>query len=276
MSKRSAPKKQVESKTEPEVKETVEQTKKTTKKAQKVEPVVEAPKPETPEKKPRKKVVKEEKPVEEVKEAAKEAVKEAPKEVKPKQRKAKETPKVEEPVKVEEAKTEEPAKKTRKVKSKDTAVKEEVAKPEKKVKAVKKAVVKKDKEPVVESGVDNAELVDDEFAENNPKKKNYRHFKLIFNGSEPTGRFSGTKPKQASNKALSSIYKGGYSETGEIKFSIVECTQGSKRKQYNYIGERVKLDHPMVVPIKKGGEKSITYNYNNKVRKDKDPIIIHA
>lgn len=97
-----------------------------------------------------------------------------------------------------------------------------------------------------------------------------RYFKVVVDGSEAHGRFSGTKPKQAASKALSSILKERDNKEGKIKFSIIECTRGSKHKQYNYIGERIELDNPMEVVIGKGTEKekSITYKYNNRVMKD--------
>jgi hypothetical protein len=101
-----------------------------------------------------------------------------------------------------------------------------------------------------------------------------RYFKVVYEKGQPKGRFSGTKPKQAANKALTSILKNresdGKSTTTKIKFSIVECTRGSKHKEYNYVGERVKLDKPMEVTIGKGANaKTIKYRYNNRVFKDK-------
>ncbi|ARF09472.1 hypothetical protein Indivirus_1_95 [Indivirus ILV1] len=102
-----------------------------------------------------------------------------------------------------------------------------------------------------------------------------RFFKVIIDNAEvPHGRFSGSKPKQAANKALTSIFKSkeqsGGSVTGKVKFSIVECTRGSKHKKYHYVGERVKLKEPMKVTIGKGDNaKVIEYKFNNKVMKDK-------
>ena len=65
-----------------------------------------------------------------------------------------------------------------------------------------------------------------------------------------------TKPKQAANKALTSILKlregAGKSTKVQIRFSIVECTRGSKHKEYSYVGERVELEKPMEVKIGKG------------------------
>jgi hypothetical protein len=101
-----------------------------------------------------------------------------------------------------------------------------------------------------------------------------RYFKVKYDNNSPTGRFSGSKPKQAANKALTSILKlregAGQSTTIKIRFSIVECTRGSKHKEYSYVGERVELEKPMEVKIGKGpNAKTIKYRYNNKVFKDK-------
>jgi len=106
------------------------------------------------------------------------------------------------------------------------------------------------------------------------KEGGSRYFKVKYNNKSPTGRFSGSKPKQAANKALTSILKlregAGESTKVKIKFSIVECTRGSKHKEYSYVGERVELDKPMEVKIGKGpNAKTIKYRYNNKVFKDK-------
>ena len=131
---------------------------------------------------------------------------------------------------------------------------------------------------------------------NTEPKTGPRYFKVVLEGNldeNAHGRFSGTKPKQAANKALTSIIKSkeksGDGIDGKIKFSIIECTRGSKHKTYNYVGERVELDNPMEVIIgakKRGfqseqlldksdveldklGLKRIKYNYNNRVMKDK-------
>jgi len=102
-----------------------------------------------------------------------------------------------------------------------------------------------------------------------------RFFKVVVGDTElPHGRFSGSKPKQAANKALTSIFKSkeqsGGGVTGKVKFSIVECTRNSKHKKYHYVGERVKLKEPMKVTIGKGPDaKVIEYKFNNRVMKDK-------
>lgn len=105
-------------------------------------------------------------------------------------------------------------------------------------------------------------------------KSRTRYFKVVIDGGDPHGRFSGSKPKQAANKALTSILKtmekDGKDTNKKIRFSIVECTRGSRHKSYNYIGERVELQEPMKVQIGNGNNaKVIEYKYNNKVMKDK-------
>lgn len=112
-------------------------------------------------------------------------------------------------------------------------------------------------------------------AEETESSSRTRYFKVKVEGQEAHGRFSGSKPKQAANKALTSILKArekdGQPTDGQIRFSIVECTRGSKHKPYHYIGERVELPNPMKVPIGKGDNaKEITYRYNNHVMKDKE------
>lgn len=102
-----------------------------------------------------------------------------------------------------------------------------------------------------------------------------RYFKLMYN-NEFQGRYSGKKPKQAANKAFSSIIKdmkksgnqhGGVDES--INFSIRECTRNSKHKEYKYVGVRETLKTPVKVEIKNedGSVKPITYNFHNKIQK---------
>ena len=133
----------------------------------------------------------------------------------------------------------------------------------KSVKTKRAAVKKAKKEKVVATPTD--------------KDNRKRYFKLFVDGEEAHGRFCGAKPKQAANKAFTSLSKtneqvGG---AGPYKFSIVECTRGSKHKRYNYIGERVKLNKPMKVKIGNGpNAKEIEYNYNNRIMKDKTAVVV--
>ena len=80
-----------------------------------------------------------------------------------------------------------------------------------------------------------------------------RYFKLFYN-NQNKGRYCGKKPKQAANKAFSSIIKelGSGSNDGinvDINFSIKECTRNSKHKEYKYVGKREVLPEPVPVYI---------------------------
>jgi len=102
-----------------------------------------------------------------------------------------------------------------------------------------------------------------------------RYFKLFYN-DEYQGRYCGRKPKQAANKAFSSIIKdmkkNGNQKGGvnvDINFSIRECTRNSRHKEYNYVGVREQLKDPVEVKIKNedGSVKEITYSFHNKISK---------
>jgi len=86
-----------------------------------------------------------------------------------------------------------------------------------------------------------------------------RYFKLFYNGQNK-GRYCGKKPKQAANKAFSSIIKelngngqNGGANNQDINFSIKECTRSSKHKEYKYIGKREVLPEPVPVYIPHNG-----------------------
>lgn len=133
-----------------------------------------------------------------------------------------------------------------------------------------KKVAKKTSKKVANKEVANKEVS----PKTEGKGSRTRYFKVFVDGEEaPHGRFSGAKPKQAANKALTSLAKALEQDGkagGKINFSIVECTRGSKHKKYDYSGERVKLDTPMRVQIGSGaGAKEIVYNYSNRVMKAK-------
>jgi hypothetical protein len=144
-----------------------------------------------------------------------------------------------------------------------------------KVEKKEKKVVKKETEAVAQAGGDDAEEGEVEVA-----GSKLRYFKLFYN-EKPQGRYSGRKPKQAANKAFSSIIKG-LKESGEqnggvdvdINFTIRECTRNSKHKDYKYIGKRQALETPVRVLIenkdkegKKIGTKEIEYKFSNKLQK---------
>jgi len=86
-----------------------------------------------------------------------------------------------------------------------------------------------------------------------------RYFKLFYNGQNK-GRYCGKKPKQAANKAFSSIIKelngngqNGGANNQDIDFSIKECTRSSKHKEYKYTGKREVLPEPVPVYIPHNG-----------------------
>lgn len=100
-------------------------------------------------------------------------------------------------------------------------------------------------------------------------EKAERHFHLIQEG-EPKGLFCGKTPKQAANKAFTSIIKAGDDKllNKEISFTIKECTRGTKHREYHYVGIRQKLDAPIEVQYG-GGDKKIKFNFHNKIKKVK-------
>ena len=86
-----------------------------------------------------------------------------------------------------------------------------------------------------------------------------RYFKLFYNGQNK-GRYCVKKPKQAANKAFSSIIKelngngqNGGANNQDINFSIKECTRSSKHKEYKYTGKREVLPEPVPVYIPHNG-----------------------
>lgn len=104
--------------------------------------------------------------------------------------------------------------------------------------------------------------------------KGQRFFKCWYN-DQCFGRYSGIKPKQAASKAFTALIRnnGGNNDcvNKAFKFEMVECTRNSKRKHTFYEGTRFKLDKPLAIKFKGStGEKTITYNFTNKVKKFKD------
>ena len=101
-----------------------------------------------------------------------------------------------------------------------------------------------------------------------------RYFKLYYNDNI-CGRYSGKKPKQAANKAFSSIIKDMKKTDNkegvniDITFTIKECTRNSFHKEYKYIGKRLLLKSPVKVTIENGDgtSKDIVYKYHNDLKK---------
>jgi hypothetical protein len=142
---------------------------------------------------------------------------------------------------------------------------------EKKVKAEKGEAAA----PVVQAAGAGGAGGDDVEAEEEVLGSKLRYFKLLYNDNIQ-GRYSGKKPKQAANKAFSSIIKtlkeGNQQDGGvnlDINFTIKECTRNSKHKDYKYIGKRQALDNPVKVEIANadGTVKQIEYKFFNKLQK---------
>ena len=155
----------------------------------------------------------------------------------------------------------------------------------KKVEAPKDVIVAADANDAIGLLADNGEEV------GNDNKK--RHFKVIMNGCEikdAKGRFSGKKPKQAANKALTSIVKKFESEEkpcpADVKFTLIECTRKKKEdkksankkaldkklknkakkkyKQYHYIGNRIESAITYVIIVTKEKKESILNDFKSK------------
>jgi hypothetical protein len=144
-----------------------------------------------------------------------------------------------------------------------------------KVDKVEASAAKDEVKQVADDAVDaTAAAVDGDGEESGDGR--LRYFKLMY-GGEVKGRFCGRKPKQAANKAFSSIIKeklsgGGNGVVSNVEFSIRECTRGSKQKDYYYNGSREELKNHVAVQIQSGGStKTITYKFQNKLQKSKAP-----
>lgn len=172
----------------------------------------------------------------------------------------------------EAVKEEAPVKETKKVDAKKEAVvKTEAAE---KKKTEKKADTKKVEENQV-GGAVAVEATATDAVEEEVVGNKLRYFKLIYN-DVVQGRYCGKKPKQAANKAFSSIIKSlkqsGEQQGGvnvDINFTIRECTRNSKHKDYMYVGKRQVLDNPVKVQIANadGSVKQIEYKFHNKLQK---------
>jgi hypothetical protein len=137
-------------------------------------------------------------------------------------------------------------------------------------KAVKKAVT----EPAVKSTKKVQKVVAEEGHEEKQMDEKLRYFKLYYNDNI-CGRYSGKKPKQAANKAFSSIIKDMRKTDNkegvniDITFTIKECTRNSFHKEYKYVGKRLLLKSPVKVTIENGDgtSKDIVYKYHNELKK---------
>ncbi len=92
--------------------------------------------------------------------------------------------------------------------------------------------------------------------------KKGRSFKIMIDGELKTSVFKGESPYQAANKALSETIRGimkrGGAVKDKIRFTLIESTKGSTKKEHNYEGHRVKLDNPVSYTVA-GGQTIYTY-----------------
>ncbi len=162
----------------------------------------------------------------------------------------------------------------------------------------KKKQIRKQKEPVSEQSHDTVETQtvsqtpQEGGALANPEeeeKPGKRYFKCMYGGADASfGRLCGVKPKQAANKAFTSILRHmkknniEYTMNTELHFTIKECTRGGKGGEYSYYGIRQLLEKPVEVTIniydpkdkdldkkqrRKVAEKIVLYKNKNVVRK---------
>lgn len=99
-------------------------------------------------------------------------------------------------------------------------------------------------------------------------EKKYRSFKIKEVDGTFRGRYLGDSPYQAANKALSEIIRKDKNiNTDDINFTLIESTKGSKNKEHNYQGKRIKLNEPISYQTKNGV--NVEKKYKNELKKIK-------
>lgn len=108
----------------------------------------------------------------------------------------------------------------------------------------------------------------------NMNENKTRYFKSIDANGYSYGRFTGTKPIHAANKAFTVMMQKIRNREGDIPIdvefpvAIKECSRGCEHKTYEYIGKRKQLDTPMKLVIGTGPDtKTIEYCYQNIMTK---------
>ena len=153
--------------------------------------------------------------------------------------------------------------------SRDEIKDESVSKSEGETK--KEAEIETNKESESESGSESAS--ESESNSDNQSKK--RYFKVIdpVTGTA-SGRYTGDTPKQAASKGytkmLQELKREGKKEPKQSTIYLRESTRGSARKVYGYEAKREKLAEPQelcIIDRITGQEKTITYEYRNKIHK---------
>ena len=103
-------------------------------------------------------------------------------------------------------------------------------------------------------------------------KRRSRSFKVKEDGEDKAyGRYTGESPYQAANKALSELIrkrnKDGKTTQSKIEFTLIESTKGSKHREHQYVGKRLKLKTPIEYQTKDGV--TVTKKFKNELRKVK-------
>jgi len=109
-------------------------------------------------------------------------------------------------------------------------------------------------------------------SEETETKRKCRSFKVkVENDEKSYGRYTGDSPYQAANKALSELIrkknKDGDSTGSKIDFTLIESTKGSKHREHQYIGKRLKLKTPISYDTKEGV--TVVKKFKNELRKVK-------
>jgi hypothetical protein len=90
------------------------------------------------------------------------------------------------------------------------------------------------------------------------------------NDNQLYGKFKGSSPKKAANKALSCLIKFmNNNEDFFGKFIVFVIKNNSTKKEYKYIGNRIKLENP--IKVEKNG-KTIIYKYKNVIGKFREEL----
>jgi len=154
----------------------------------------------------------------------------------------------------------------KKEEKKVTKKKEEKKEEKKEVKKAAKKAEKRVSKKEITAASDDATQTDE-----TKTKKELRHFRLITGDVDPTtgkliakGRYSGTKPKQAANKAYTAIIKDLTEKNDNVvplntftEFKIIESTRARKPKITDVVATDANAaEGEIVVPkVKKGGKK---------------------
>lgn len=117
---------------------------------------------------------------------------------------------------------------------------------------------------------------------NNTESNEERYFKLVDPKSKlSSGRYTGATPKQAASKAYTKLLQKVKQSGGAIPKTTTlylrESTRNSAKKVYGYAASRIKLTEPQQLTIKDkvtGSDKTITYNYRNKIKKISVPDVL--